>query len=133
MPPADVYADVIHLLRLADWEVTYAEENLDTDHLADMLDAEPLVFSAKKQISDDLAVWITGNVEQVPGGGQMVASAKYASDVDTPIGDWNDARWTSGKSKMALFETLETLRSARYDALDYEVGVMIETDEQARY
>lgn len=130
VPPADVYVDMINLFQLQGWEVTYAEENLDTDNLEDILENESLVFGAKKQITSDLAVWISGNVEGFAEGGRMIASVKYASDIDTPIAEWNDARWTRGKAQTAFFEGLETVRSARYDAMDFEVGVMVETEEQ---
>jgi hypothetical protein len=130
VPPADVYVDMINLFELKDWELTYSEENLDTDNLEDLLEDEPLVFGAKKQITDDLALWISGNVEGTAAGGIMVASVKYARDVDTPVAEWNDARWTRGKAQTAFFEGLETVRSARYDAMDFEVGVMVETEEQ---
>ncbi|MBD3275008.1 MAG: hypothetical protein GF372_06830 [Candidatus Marinimicrobia bacterium] len=130
VPPADVYVDMINLFNLQDWEITYSEENLDTDNLEDILENEPLVFGAKKQITNDLALWISGNVEGTAAGGIMIASVKYAGDVDTPVADWNDARWTMGKAQTAFFEGLEAVRGARYDAMDFDVGVMVETEEQ---
>ncbi len=130
VPPADVYVDMINLLQLKDWTLTYSEENLDTDNLEGILENEPLVFSAKKQINNNLALHITGNVEATPEGGQMIASVKYSDNVDTPVGEWQNATWTSGKSQTAFFEGLEAVRSARYDAMNFEVGVMVETDEQ---
>lgn len=94
------------------------------------MEDEPLVFGAKKQITDNLALWISGNVEGTTAGGRMIASVKYASDVDASVAEWQDARWTRGKAQTAFFEGLETVRSARYDAMDFDVGVMVETEEQ---
>lgn len=124
-PPADVYVDMINILQLADWKLTYAEDNLETDNLEDMLQDAPLVFEARKQITDEMALQITGNVEATAAGGQIIATIEYANSVDTPTGDWNDAVWTTGKEKMAFYEGLESLRHARYDALEFESGVML--------
>lgn len=124
-PPASVYVDMIHVLRLKGYDIRYSEENMDIDYLTDMLDDEPLVFTARKQVNDDLALWIKGNVEMTPGGGKLVASVNYAENVNAAADEWKNARWTDGQSKLAFFEGLETLRSSHYDALDFEVGVMV--------
>lgn len=125
VPPADVYVDTYNLLRTKDFQITASEESLVLSDLRDILNNEPLVFAAKKQIRDDMALWMTFNVNTTPAGGQLIASAKYAEDVNTPVGEWKQAAWTSGKAEEAFIEALDVIRHARYDAMDFEVGVAV--------
>ncbi len=61
-------------------------------------------------------------------GSQLVASTKYAEDVDTPLTDWNQAKWTDGETQDAFAEALDIVRHARYDAMDFEVGVALASE-----
>ncbi len=125
VPPADVYVDTYNLLRTMDWKITASEATLVMSDLRDLLDDEPLVFAAKKQIQDDLALWMSFNANVSPEGGRLIASAKYAEDVNTPVGEWKQAAWTSGKAEEAFIDALDVIRHARFDAMDFEVGVAV--------
>ncbi len=128
VPPADVYADALYYLKRHDFKITASQELLDTDSLEDLLESAPLTFAAKKQIKDNLAIRILGNVNAYAGGGILIVSVEYASSVDQSIAQWKKAKWTSGKSQEAFFKGLEIIRGTRYDAMDFEVGVAITSD-----
>ncbi len=125
VPPADAYVDAINMFELMDWEIIASEETLILDNLREINDTEPLVFAAKKQVTDDMALRISGNVDAIPGGGEMMISAEYAEDVDTPVPEWKQASWTSGKAKEAFQKTLDIIRHSAYDAVDFEIGVSV--------
>ena len=97
VPPADVYVDTYHLMQNMDFRITASEETLEPTSLQEILDKEPLVFSAKKQVNDDLALWFTFNVDVVAGGGQLLSSVKYSDDVNAPLSQWKQAAWTRAR------------------------------------
>jgi len=125
VPPADVYVDALMTLKNQGFDVVSSKETLDLDKLSDILENEPLVFAARKQIQPDLAIRITGDARTIPGGGRLIASIMYANNVNDNIEQWKDARWSSGKSREAFFQGLEILRGTRYDAMDFEIGVAV--------
>lgn len=124
VPPADLYVDTYHLMKIMDYNITASEETLNPNSLKDLLDQEPLVFSAKKQVNDDLALWFTFNVDMTAGGGKLLTSVKYSDNVNTPVGEWKQAAWTNGKAKSAFTDALDVVRHARYDAMDFQVKVV---------
>jgi len=124
VPPADVYVDTYHLMNTMDYQITASEETLEPSSLEDILDREPLVFSAKKQVRDGLALWFTFNVDATAGGGQLLTSVKYAENVNAPLPQWKQAAWTQGKAKAAFADALDVVRHARYDAMDFQVKVV---------
>jgi len=129
VPPADVYVDALMTLKNQGFSVVSSKETFDLDKLSDILKNEPLVFAAKKQIQPGLAIRIAGDARTVPGGGRLIASIMYANDVNDDIEQWKDASWTSGKSREAFFQGLEILRGTRYDAMDFEIGVAVSTNQ----
>lgn len=124
VPPADIYADTYNLMKIMDFQITASENTLEPSSLEDILDQEPLVFSAKKQVNDNLALWFTFNVDAVSGGGQLMSTVRYASNVDAPVSQWKQAKWTNGKAKSSFTDALDIIRHARYDAMDFKVKVV---------
>lgn len=126
--PSDVYLNALHTFRRADWEVTASEDSEDATELEDILtgEEEPLAFTAENEISPDLALRITVNVEPIPAGGRLLASVDYAENI--PADNWEDAAWTRGMERRAFFEALEVLRRTAYDNAGFEVGVAIEPE-----
>jgi len=126
VPPADTYVDTYNLMRTADFQIIDSEETLELSSLRDLIaEGDPLVFTAKKQVRDDLALRISFNIETTPGGSKLIASAEYADDVNASIPNWNQATWTDGEAQDAFAEALDIVRHARYDAMDFEIGVAI--------
>ena len=127
VPPADVYADAINHLKRKNFEITASEETFDENFLASITESRPLVFTAKKQIKDTLAIRIMANVEQCEGPicGRLTASVDYAKDVDASIPEWKHALWSELPAKNAFFKALEILRGTSYDFMNFEVGVAV--------
>ncbi|MBD3223836.1 MAG: hypothetical protein GF313_03855 [Caldithrix sp.] len=125
VPPADIYVDTYNLLRNMDFQITASEETLVIRDLRDILENDPLVFAAKKQINQDLAIWMVFNCNVAPGGGKLIASARYAENVDSPVAQWQPAKWSSGKAQQAFIEALDIIRHGRYDAVNFEIGVAV--------
>jgi len=123
--PADVYVEMYNMLVRADFQITTSAENLILEDLEELLDREPLVIQAKKQIHEELALQLAINVDETNQGGQLIASAKYAEDVNASVTQWKQAKWTSGQAKDAFVEAMDVVRRARYDALEYETGVAV--------
>jgi len=131
-PPADVYVDTYYLMERANYKITASEETLEPQSLYDLLNGDsPLVFSAKKQVNDNLALWFTFNVEEIPGGGKLLASVKYSDDVNTPTEDWKQAKWTNGKAKTAFTKALDLIRHDRYDTMDFTLKVIEPTPKDS--
>ncbi len=131
VPPADVYVDAINHLERKDFEITTSEETFDGDILESITESRPLVFSAKKQINDKLAIKILGNVQICgPACGLLLTSVKYAEDVDTSVPDWKNATWNKPAEKDAFYKALEILQGTAYDFLDFEIGVAVTTDKK---
>jgi len=127
VPAADVYVDALYTLERQDFKITDSEDTFNIDELSDIIaDGIPLVFMARKQITDDMAIEISANVMTIPGGGRLVASVKYADSVETDVPNWKQAKWTEGRAKEAFYRGLETIRGIRYDAMDFEMGVAVE-------
>ncbi len=129
VPPATVYADALITLQNQHFQIVSSKNTLDIDKLSDILKNEPLIFSAKKQIQPDLAIKITADARSMAGGGRLIASVKWAPNVNDSVEQWKDARWTSGIPREAFFEGLEILRGTRYDAMDFDIGVAITPDQ----
>lgn len=102
--PADVYVDAINYFRRQDWLVTASEETMDPIELEEALDEDPLAFTVKKQVNDDLALEISAKVDVRGAGGQLIASADYASSITRPIAEWKQAEWTEGKARTAFYD-----------------------------
>ncbi len=132
VPPADVYADAINHLKRQNFEITASEETYDENILTNITESRPLVFTAKKQINDTLAIRIMANVEKCDGPlcGRLIASVDYAKDVDASIPEWKHARWTDPPAKNAFFKALEILRGTSYDFMNFEVGVAVTGEEK---
>ncbi|MCF7803560.1 MAG: hypothetical protein K9N46_02480 [Candidatus Marinimicrobia bacterium] len=131
VPPADVYIDALLSFKRQNYELKHSENTFDPAELEGIiLGDSPLVFVAKKQVTDDLALEITANVQPIPGGGKMLASVRYAESVEADVGEWKQAKWTEGKAKEAFFRGLEALRQTRYDAVDFETGVVVTRKEK---
>jgi hypothetical protein len=128
VPPADVYIDAYNMLKMQDFEITASEETLVARTLRDILKDHALVMAAKKQIDDDLAIWIKCKSETMPGGGRLISSVEYTEDVNAPISQWERASWDydDEKARQAFFEALDILRHAAYDAISFRIGVMVE-------
>ncbi|MFP4548159.1 MAG: hypothetical protein ACLFQM_08495 [Fidelibacterota bacterium] len=129
VPTADVYVDAIHHLERKDFEIITSEETFDSDLLESITEKKPLVFSARKQINDTLAIRIMGNVQNCgPTCGLLVASVKYANDVNAPIPNWKNATWNKMDEKNAFFKALEILQGTAYDFMNFEIGVAVTTE-----
>lgn len=131
VPPADVYVDALRHLQRKGFEVTASEETFDDNLLEEITESRPLVFSAKKQINDTLAIRILANVEKCdgPACGLLIASVDYAHNVDVSIPKWKHASWNKPAEKNAFFKALEILRGTSYDFMNFEVGVAVSTDK----
>jgi len=126
--PSDVYLNALNTFRRAEWEVIASEDAEDVTELADLLtgEEEALAFTARGEVSDDLALRIAVNVEPIPAGGRLIASVDYAAN--TLADNWQDAAWTTGREREAFFEALEVLRRTAYDNAGFEVGVAVEPE-----
>lgn len=124
--PSDVYLNALNTFRRSDWEVIASEDAEEVTELENLLAGEEdaLAFTARGEVSDDLALRIAVHVEPRPAGGRLIASVDYAAN--TPADNWQDAAWTTGKEREAFFEALEVLRRTAYDNAGFEVGVAIE-------
>ena len=134
VPPADVYVDALNHLKRKDFEITASEETFDDNLLEEITESRPLVFSAKKQINDTLAIRIQANVDKCSGplGGLLIASVDYAKDVAAPIPEWKHASWNKPEEQDAFFKVLEILRGTSYDFMNFEVGVAVTTDKKSK-
>jgi hypothetical protein len=126
--PSDVYLNALYTFRRSDWEVIASEDSEEVTELDDLLagEEEALAFTARGEVSDDLALRIAVNVEPIPAGGRLIASVDYAAN--TPTDSWQDAAWTTGREREAFFEALEVLRRTAYDNAGFEVGVAVEPE-----
>lgn len=125
-PPAEVYVDAIHSFERSGYEIVASEETMEINSLTDLFDQDgALTFSATKQVDADMALRITGRADVAKEGGRLIASAEYATTMNTPLSEWNDARWTNDRPREAFFTALEQLRHTGYDALDFEIRVGI--------
>ncbi len=131
VPTADVYVDAINHLKRKDFEIITSEETFDSDLLEAITETKPLVFSARKQINDTLAIRIMGNVKNCGATcGLLLASVKYANDVNAPIPDWKYASWNKMEGKNAFFKALEILQGTAYDFMNFEIGVAVSTNKR---
>lgn len=124
-PPADMYVDAMQFLRNAGYDITKAEDAMETQSLNDLAENRPLTMNAEKQINDDMAIQITLNVNTTPGGSELIASAFYADSKDVSEANWNEASWTDGKSKKAFEKAFFALRQGTYDTITFESGVAV--------
>ena len=116
-----------YTLQRMDYTIVNSEETVDLDALTELLDQEPLVFAATKQVEPGLAIRITANVGIISGGGELKASVQYAEDVNTPTGQWKQATWTDGQAEHAFIEALNALHYAQYSGVDFATGVAVAT------
>lgn len=124
-PAADMYVDAMQYLRDAGYEITKAEDALETQSLNDLAENRPLVMNAEKKIDKNMAVQITLNVNTTPGGSELIASAFYADSKNVSEASWKEASWTSGKSKKAFEKAFTALRQGTYDTVTFEAGVAV--------
>ena len=108
------------------FKITASSETLVLKNLEEILDREPLIIEARKQVEQDMAIQLTFNVNPTAGvGGKLLASVKYAANVDASAGKWKEAKWTDGLAQEAFIHALDLVRHARYDAMEFEVGVAV--------
>jgi hypothetical protein len=124
-PAADMYVDAMQFLRDAGYEITKAEDAMETQSLNDLAENRPLTMNAEKKINKNMAVQITINVNTTPGGSELIASAYYADSKDVSEANWKEASWTQGKSKKAFEKAFTALRQGTYDTIAYETGVAV--------
>lgn len=123
--PGDAYINALRYFQRKDFVVTSSEETFNTSILKDLIDNEPLIFEVKKQISDDMALSISVNIDsRRPRGSIIKADAKWAHDVAAGSDEWKQAKWTSGRDRIAFFKALELMRGTAYDTITFEIGVV---------
>jgi hypothetical protein len=107
-PPPDAYT------------IASQEKIVSLKDLSRLIKAEHISFSAKKQISPDMAIEISINVEEMQTGAQLLADALIANSIDAPKADWQKARWSTGLQKEGFELLSQYMHHLRYDEIYYE-------------
>lgn len=121
-PPAEFYTNTYNLMQTQGYQIT-ASPNTLKFNVRNIMKNQPLAFSARKQVNSHLALWITYNFKPIPGGGELLASVKYADNVNAPFSQWKSANWTNPQSKKAFLTGLNLIQHTEYDDLYYAVEV----------
>ena len=122
LPPSGIYSEMIKYLEEKGFRIMAAEEMFEEDLLDKITDKNRLIFSAKKQVSDTLAIRIKNTVKSCDSinCGLIETSVDYAREAQAPLHKWKEAAWKGPNSKKVMSATIDIINEAGYKIYEYK-------------
>ena len=121
IPPSGTYSNLVNHLKQDGYRIMAAEEMFDRDLLDKISDKNKLIFTAKKQINDTLAIRMKNEVKSCDSlnCGIIVVSVEYANDAQAPLHQWKEAGWNQPVAQKAISIAIDAIKQAGYDTHSY--------------
>lgn len=122
LPPSGIYSDLVKHLKDHGYRIMAAEEMFEAGLIDKVTDNDKLVFSAKKQISDTLAIRMKNIIKPCDtlNCGIITTTVDYATEAQAPLYKWNNAKWDGTISQKAISTTIEIFKDGGYENFKFK-------------